>query len=387
MEADPVRALQQALRDHPAPAGLARQTEETSKAVPLSAGDWPAIGRHTDLAATAWHAVRPTELTADERWSVVADVAALAETVTVLDQDLLVAAAMPGRGGAIWPLQDAVRSGLRLAAREAAATAAAGPLPNWDQPTEWPALPPVTVVRSPLNLPVAQDQLVRQLDSAVPMRPQSLVLVATAQARFLAAAAASLTKSGQHPELARWAADLSRRVGKSVVGGQHLLATGPRLASQAVEQSREIAAESDRGRLARSALNAEASVVLGGSALNAEESEAVVSALARTPRVLGALARQADRGWRSGTWLVADPHSEEVKLIPVRKQDREPQLSAQLSAVAAHSVARPGPVVSHTVARDGPASPRGILAKVGRERRPVRPGLPSERSDGQRGRG
>lgn len=373
LEVDPVRALHQALRVHPAPRGRYRSAGATGEALSPGVGDWAAIGRRTQLAARAWDVVRPEILTAEERWSTVADVAALAEAVTIVEADLLAAARLPGRGGSVSELQDAVVAGLRLAAREATAIATAGPLPAWDQPGERPSLEPVALVRRVQDLAVAQDQLVVHLDRAAPLSPQSVVLVATGQVRFLAAAAAALTGSSQAPDMARWASDTSRRVAESILGGPQLGSTsGGNYPSRAVAQTRELTAYATSGQLTGRRLP-----------LSADDVAALSSALARTPRVLGALARQADLGWRSGHWLMPNPRAETVQWISVMGFDREPQLCVRLSAAAAYSVARPGPPVQMEAARSGPTPPREILAGIGSTRRPVRPALPSQRPEGR----
>lgn len=368
LETDPVRALEQALVAHPAPKGR-HPAGGAGNYVPAEATGWAAVGRRTELATQAWWRVRPAMLAGEERWSAVADVAALAEAVAVLDRQLLTAARLPARLGraAMWALEDAVAGGLRLAAREAAEVAATGPLPDWDQPGDRPAVEPVMLVRSVQDLAAVQDRLVTQLAAAGSVSPQAAVLIASGQARLLAAAATPLNESPRYAQQGRWAADLSRRVADSVLGAEALAAAGDgRYPARAVTQSRELAGFVT-GRMS-------------GAALSEPDRAALAAAVARAPRVLGALARQADRAWRTGQWLVPNPRGEALTWVPAGSMDREPRLCARLSAVAASSVARPGAVAVAGPARSGPTPPREILAHVGRVRRPARPPLPGQRT-------
>lgn len=373
LRADPVAALERGLREYPAPRG--RSTGAAAD-TPGAAAEWPAVGRRTALATLAWSQVVPAELTAAERWSVVADVAALAEVVTVLDEDLLAAARLPYRGdpALLRSLESATSQGLALAARESAALAAAGDLPDWDEPGRNAAPRRIMVVGSLLDLPAAQERLVAQLQPPAALSPQSVIQVAAGQARILRATATALLHGERDIARAVWARHLSGLVADGLGAGHQLAAAPGQYSTAPATQTGEML------RCLRSRAGDPAD--LAGA-----DWGALGAATDRVPQVLQVLARRAEEAWRSGLWLVPDPdprHQQgEQRWIPADRVDAEPALCAGLSATAARAItgtgARPAPA---RTGRSGPTPPRELLPAVTRGRRLRRPLLPSQRPPG-----
>lgn len=380
LQSDPVAALQRALRVHPAPRGWTNTdgpVERPGSAATSGAAGWAAVGRRTLLAEVAWSDVPVDRLTGAERWSVVADVAAFSRVVCVLDNDLAVATRRYGEGGRTVPqsLDTAPRSGLWFAATETAELAAAGWLPDWTVAGEHPDRHLPMAVQSPLELPAAQRRLRVLIDAAPSLSPPQVVLVATSQARLLAGAAAVLRDADRDPERAAWAWQLSRRIGRAVGEGHELA-------------SRFREPYDFPGMQARASARCMADTVRGGR-VGGREWAAVAAAVERVPAVLGALARQAGRAWRSGDWLVPDSDraggGAPREWRKVRDLDAEPHLSTQLSALAAHAVASAGTrsALPAAVRGQGPALPPPREQLSGLRRTMVRPIEPSPHGSGR----
>lgn len=188
VEADPVRAFGQALHGHqPVPA---RQAPSDALAVdPAShAGRlWKDVARHALQAHHLWQTGTVDATDPDVAWAGLLDAAAVASVVAELDSELAAAAAaLPGRREHADKLAKAATSGLRLAAREVAALAAAGPLPAGPEPrpaTRREVLP----VRTPADAVAAQHQLAVLLRGAGHLRPERVALITLGHHRTLEA--------------------------------------------------------------------------------------------------------------------------------------------------------------------------------------------------------
>lgn len=355
LEARPVGVLARALATHPAPS---LPLDLDGQAPTGGAEAWRRASRHALLAGHEW-STRPPRLTAAQAWSAVADVAALATALSVVDADLATSArALPGIDLEVTEqLQAAATSGLRTAAGEAAALAAAGPLPAWGEPGPESSPTRVLLVRSPADVAGAQSRIAAQVAAAGDLSPQAVTLVATGQVRVLAAA--SETLKHVDPARADRARELARSVA-SVVAGRHRLAAlmpdDPRPVVQTRELVQRVATLGrDQGSLA-----------------------ALAAVVDRCPAVLAALSRRGDQALRTGQWLVPNVDAEQAADPLWRKagrEDPEPSLLAGLSGVTARSTAfTPAPAAW---TGPGAAPPREVLAGVGalaRRSRPQRPG-------------
>lgn len=124
VQAHPVAVLSRTLASHPTLAP--RQAPSDSMAAETEGG-WSRVARHGLLAGHDW-STRPPRPSPEQQWSAVADVAALAQAVTILDRDLLEAARRLDDvdPAVVRALDAATVSGLRVAAQEASALGAYG---------------------------------------------------------------------------------------------------------------------------------------------------------------------------------------------------------------------------------------------------------------------
>lgn len=366
LEAHPVAVLARTLAGHPSP--RPRQAPSDTLASSTVGGAhraWARAARHALLASHEW-STRPARSSPDQQWSAVADVAALAYTVAVLDRDLAeVASRLPGVDPALAEsLAASTTSGLRVAAREATLLAAAGPLPDWGDPGPDTAPTRVLMVRSPQEVAAAQGRLATQVANADQLSPPAVTLLATGQARILTAAAVALR--GVDDGRSGRAAQLAQQLTSSVADRHRLAALmpdDPRPVLQTREVLQHLRAVGDRGwsgPQARAYLPALAAVV------------------DRSPAVVQALSRSADQAVRTGRWIVpntAARRANEPLWRRATRADPEPRLCAALSAVAAHAAAFTPPAPPSTA--PSMPSPRETLAGVaglGRRTRPARPG-------------
>jgi hypothetical protein len=132
VESDPIRALGLVLRRRARPDVERSPSElfDIRRTVDPATADWIEVGRRALLATRSWTGPTVGNLEPTNAWHVLAEIAALAEAVAVLDTDLCATA---GERADVHPLL-ASTSGLRLAAREVLALAA----PD-DQPRPGPA--------------------------------------------------------------------------------------------------------------------------------------------------------------------------------------------------------------------------------------------------------
>ncbi len=303
------------------------------------ARSWAEIRRHTLLAGHEWSERAPTP-TGDQQWSAVADVAALARTVAVLDHDLLEAAQRhPDLDPAVADeLQGATTSGLRIAATETGAVASAGPTPDWTEPGPERNPSRVLAVNNPGAVVAAQKRLVAQIQSAEHLSPQAVVLLADGQARFLDAAARALSQTD--PARAEHARQLAVSIRTNITGTRQLAALmpdDPRPPAQTRALLMGVATSDGRGWQHPSS-----QPYISAIAAGVDTSRAVVRALST----------HAAESVRNGRWLVPNIHAEAADDLLWRRarpkewarppsrgqeQETEPRLLRGLSSLVARA--------------------------------------------------
>jgi hypothetical protein len=370
LESHPVGLLSRALAAHPVPRPT-RTLAPSDIATARPGGGagvagWSRVARHALLAGHEW-STRPPVPDPAQQWSAVADVAALAQVVTVLDHDLLGAAR--DHGGTHPDLTDALTaattSGLRSAAYLAGALADAGPLPDWGDPGPESSPTQILVVRSPEDVAAAQTRITAQVEATDDIGPHKVALTATAQARVLATAAVALATTD--PARAAGARHLSGVLAAGLTTAHRLAGLAPGDA-RPVLQSRELLQH--LGAVgAQGWTTASAAPYLPALAL----------AVDRSPAVLRALSRHARQCVHDGRWLVVNTDAEKAgdpMWRPLTREDPEPRLCAALSAAAARATAMPGsapPPVSATAIGAPPRQALAGLAARDPRPRPARP--------------
>lgn len=364
LQVDPVAVLSRAVADHPAPRAPWDDTRPSEVFGPGHTQPWNEAGRHALLARQGWSGLRDPFSDA-QRWSAVADVAALAQTLAVIDVDLLRAAGRPPTADRelLDALAAASSSGLRLAAAEVLQLAEAGDLPSWGEPGCFTGPAGVLVVGSAVSLNQGHARLPAQIRRAEHLSPPAVGLLLSGQARALATAALALRATD--PQRAERAAQLSQQLRVAVPPSRHLAALmpdDPRPVAQTRELLRHLATVSAADQLYHPALAA---------------------IIDRAPVVVQTLASTAQRSMNAGEWLVPDtdePNRPNAALWRLaRPTDRPPQLLRTLDAITADNLAaanRP-PAPS---ARSAPPAARDTLAGI-TAARAVRPANPSKPPD------
>lgn len=191
LESNPVAALGRLLAKQPRIEPLLSPTDVLSKNHVGDAATWSALARASITATDAWPVGHGATLQGPDAWGVIADSAALVEAVAVLDGDLIGAANRLGETGLAERLATN-SSGLRLAAGQVRALAAAGPLPS--EPHDVPSRPRprVRVVRDVESAIEGQRSLAGLLRSAGHVRPEHAVQIAIAHVRVVRAITAGL---------------------------------------------------------------------------------------------------------------------------------------------------------------------------------------------------
>lgn len=193
LETDPVKALGHALDRHPATPGAALSDVLTTNPPPGPARLWHDLARAATLAEHTWRTAEPTSRPQhDQAWSVMADVAAIGETLAILDHDIArTATLLTPTGQQVLDASPGVLSdrygyaataGLRAAGERTRLLAARGPLPDVG-----PLRHPTTAaqaVRHPAHVPAAQTAVVELLDRARTLSPRDLTVLAHAQVKI-----------------------------------------------------------------------------------------------------------------------------------------------------------------------------------------------------------
>ena len=285
-ERNPVALLGHLLRESPTTTDSPLTDTLAARAESPAGERWRAVTRAATLAQHDWIDATPsTRPAGDAAWSEIADVAHLAEGLTVLRADLADSLAGAGRLAEAATMRRASQSGLRLVAHQVAKLAATGPLPA--APDLVPRPPDrVLVVQSPQALPEAFRRLSGMLQSAKDLSPGDVALIAEVAGHGAVAAAQTLSASGdpygadllrRHAEqLATVAEGSTRRVAALTPGDQRPL-----------EQAQQV-----YGHLT--------SLRRRGESLTAVEASTFAR---RIPEVTVALSEAAHRQVRGGRWF------------------------------------------------------------------------------------
>lgn len=187
LEAHPVALLGRLLGNHPrhvyadsVPSDVLTGTQSSTTA---TGERWRQIGHTATLAQHLWGTApaqqRPT---GDAAWSLVADIARLANAAAILDDDLAISANQDDPHLSL-TFRNAARSGLRTTAQQVERLAHQGPLAEFGDIEAARRRRPPLVVRTATDLPQAQQRLVDLLDQGRMLAPRDIGLIAVAQAR------------------------------------------------------------------------------------------------------------------------------------------------------------------------------------------------------------
>lgn len=194
-----VTDLVTALRAHPEPPLRFPERDPAPLLASPGAARWEKVAHHALLAGAAYPRT-PGARTADQQWAAVADVAALARALTVLDGELSHAVHRlthstlhVGAGRAL----EAAAAAPHLAAAAAAANSAAGVRAQAPYAEQGVDLQPrsVIAVTSPRDLVRAQGRLPRLITTSEHLGPAAIAAVLTGQARLAAAATTVLAET------------------------------------------------------------------------------------------------------------------------------------------------------------------------------------------------
>lgn len=356
----PVAVFGTALGEHPRPRAGVAPTDLHQRNQPTEAGRlWMDVGLRATLAQREWQG-DGERLSGETAWGAVADVAALAKTLVLLDDDLAQAAFALGWPDVVEALSRTNTHPLRIAADETLALAQAGPLS--DGTVRRFAVPPLRVlpISGASQLHAGQAQLARLLRHAGPMKPQHVEQIAIAQVRICLHTAQVAKDFGKAPlaaELQQHAQLLSDAVGtaRSLAS---LTAGDPRPRLQASELLR---AHRDR---------------------DARPAQLEVYA-ARLLIVTKAIATAAEREVAAGRWLgPLRDHSVSMTWAPLTRIGKAPQLTEALGEAARDGAMRISgwQANAHSAARVGESAPRRALAHMPRQHREPRPASPASAS-------
>ena len=187
LEVHPVAVLGRALVRHPRPTVSHPPSDALVLLATTPAGHaWREVARHAVLAAHHWESGAAQAVPDATVWTGIADIAAIARQLAVIDVELAEVLRHTGdRSATASVLGEAATSGLGVAARETSRLAAHGPLaatgPDRQAPSD--RRPAVVIARRAADLPATQHRLREFLDDANQVRPERLPLLATALAR------------------------------------------------------------------------------------------------------------------------------------------------------------------------------------------------------------
>lgn len=366
VEHAPVLALTRTLEAHPdleLPAGGgAAERARVSLASPAGR-TWVEVGVRAMHADHQWR-TGAGALSPQQRWSAVADVAALAQTVSMLDEHLYARVKnLPSFDPTMAvALEVSTRSGLRVAGAMAQAVASTGELPAYA--TTAAAIERTSLLdpHSPADLPRAQARLAAQVRAAVELSPDSVVIIAASQATV--ARTAEVLLRGSDPARSRFASAMAYGLEDAAAGGSRLAATTPgddRPVTQAAAITRYVVAERHHWRADPAAVAAPLSAALQAS-----------------PLVVSAIAEHSARAAASGAWLATGHEVDHESAYPWRALaagDPTPRLVSGLETIAARATTA---LVRASTPTYQPAKPaREVLADVNALATRARPYLPT----------
>ncbi|PFG45054.1 hypothetical protein ATJ97_0107 [Georgenia soli] len=315
---NPVEALQNTIDGYPTVRSHLALMEVRKEHLPSStAARWYEATRAATIARHHLTSEAPAYAN-NHRWSLVADVAAMAPVVQDLDRQLLVAARRIHSDDS--PTTQALvrsdESPMRLVAGEAAAVARAESLPDLAGLHTPPVSARPVEVASFGDLLEAQRRLPIQLQRAEEIRPNVIAGTALGQARILLTAA-ELLENGRH----RRAADLAREMGTQIaqqVRPKQGDVTSPMPGDPTpLMQTQGMWEYIQRRRL-------------DGAPLEGREAMLLRGAVHHAPTVVQQLSRTAEEHLTSSRWLISYSMESPFEWDLHRAFDEEPRLVTAL---------------------------------------------------------
>lgn len=326
VESDPIRALGLVLRRRARPDVERSPSElfDIRRTVDPATADWIAVGHRALLAARSWAGPTVGNLEPATAWHALAEIAALAEAIAVLDRDLRAAA---GERTDVHPLL-ASTSGLRLAAREVLAVAAPDEPPR-PGPAELavasqPVISPAEGIatRNARTSTLAKDarRLTVLLDESSELSPHHIRACAQV-ARNLCVLAGRSATSFTGADLRQELGEIARALHRVLIRDRGEFAVNPVTVPALEFQLRDLHAST---KLA----------FAGGVALEPAEANRVAR---RIPDLVEILGERTDLQINRGNWMLPDRRDgERLPYAFVERSDPDltPPMLDQLAAAA-----------------------------------------------------
>lgn len=295
VESDPIRALGLVLRRRARPDVERSPSElfDIRRTVDPATADWIAVGHRALLAARSWAGPTVGNLEPATAWHALAEIAALAEAIGVLDADLRATA---GERADVHPLL-ASTSGLRLAAREVLALAAPDEQPRPGPaelavPTQ-PVISPAQGIAAgrarPSTLAKDTRRLTILLDESTELSPHHIRACAQV-ARNLCVLAARSATSFTGADLRQELGEIARALHGVLIRDRGEFAVNPVTVPALEFQLRDLHAST---KLA----------FAGGVALEPSEANRVAR---RIPDLVEVLGERTDLQIDRGSWMLPD---------------------------------------------------------------------------------
>lgn len=358
---NPVEALQSIVDGYPTVRSRLSLTEvRKDRLSSANAALWYEVARSATIARHHLASETPA-YTKAHRWSLVADVAAMAPVVQNLDHQLRAAARRIHTGDS--PITQALtladNSPTRLLAGEAAAVARTAPLPDLAGLHTPPVSARPVEVASFADLLEAQRRLPVQLERSEEIRPDLIAGTTIGQARILLTAAA-LLETGRHRRAADLARDMGTQIGQQIRPRQGDVTSLLPGDTTPLAQTQSMWEFIQRRRLEGAPLQGRDAMLLRGVVHHA-------------PTVLGQLSRTADAQLNSGRWLISYSLDSQFEWNRYRPYDEEPRLVTALDNLRKSYPAEE----LNLLPRAELASARTTLERVTtREKRDLRPDSP-----------
>lgn len=333
-----------------APAGFPAQRQSPPET--LAGRTWASAGNNASLLQQAWRNTDPeTWPTGAEKWTVLADLSAVIEAVTLLDRHIVPDASESA----------ALPSGLGVAAREVRRLSLAGELPSLAEPRTLPSRP--VRVRSLEDLAGAQVRLATLLRRAEHLDPAAMRQVTLAHRQTVGVITWAMGRLASDERSSALYTAFASHAGLLTLsrdrGVASILPGDERPRAQALEIAGFTERLHGRGRITRG------------------DQPAVLAAARSALHVSETLGQTAEAHLGAGRWLMPDGNS--VALIWVRAdlQGEPPRTVAILRAAQDHAkqlASLPGlPTPAPPPTMNGPASIRLAASMATRVRRPLDP--------------